>query len=72
MSCKCKPTGAYCENCAALYEDGKMVGTLQLLALLEEHGALRNSMLGGDWRVLYTETGAKDVKFLDLIGYPNE
>ena len=33
----------------------------RIMALLTKYGVIRHSMLGDDWLVIYTETGAKDV-----------
>ena len=38
--------------------------------LLMSLGAMRSSMLGKDWAVIYTENGAVDIKLDTLTGIP--
>lgn len=40
----------------------------RLIALLKQLGVLRDSMLGDDWKVIYTETGAMDITLDRLEG----
>jgi hypothetical protein len=42
-------------------ERAALVERERLLKLLKDLGVLRDSMLGDDWQVIYTEKGAMDI-----------
>jgi hypothetical protein len=61
MSCDCRPSTDLCDSCTELLGTGERQERLRILTLLEEWGVIRPSMLGSEWRVIYTEHGPKDI-----------
>jgi hypothetical protein len=43
------------------FHTGEIMERQRLLKLLKELGVIRDSMLGDEWKVIYTEHGAKDI-----------
>lgn len=50
----------------AIRDNYRQQGAERLIEQLKQKGALRDSMLGEDWAVLYTEAGPIDIRYSDL------
>lgn len=50
----------------AIRENYRTQGVDRLIQRLKDKGALRDSMLGNEWAVLYTEAGPIDIRYSDL------
>lgn len=61
MSCDCRPSTDLCDSCVELLGTGEAQERGRIFALLEQWGVIRTSMLGPEWRVIYTEQGPKDM-----------
>lgn len=59
------------DNLEQLVNDATEVGHLQersrFIGILHDLGVIRNSMLGKEWAVIYTEDGPKDIKLDSLL-----
>jgi hypothetical protein len=61
MSCDCRPSTDLCDSCVELLGTGAEQERLRIFLLLEAWEVMRPSMLGSEWRVIYTEHGPKDM-----------
>lgn len=68
MNCACNPQTDLCDSCTELLGTGAEQERNRLYALLEKLGTIRPSIVGREWRVIYTETGPKDIHLDKWLG----